>query len=547
MKKIISSIALVAAVVSCTKKEITPSDVAPSGEKQIITAYVNAATKVAYTENNPAGGAGMSSRWQEGDSFYAIQDGSSVVTFTLTSGAGTANAVFTAETSGATESTTWKAVLGGAAEPVSTEIHCSFMNQNGTIEGLGNFNYVTASGSGLEPVFNFDNGEKLAYVLRVKLPAGIKCIEYNPCAWYKVTADAVTEQLYSSGNSGQEPNYKAFSQTYTTSITLDHASTRGEFVYIAVPTLNCNLNYEDYNSKKQYGNLRTGFILTFLNDDSDNADRSNGIVLGGDKNVEFNIAGKGGLIGNVDCSDLELINRPKPSDAIPVSTGATTTKKTDNSSVFSTSCQSVNSLETYWAPFNVGAAAATESGYYVGYGELNERRQGDFVSYTLRQKGSDGTNRPAVICYSHSAFPGSGSTTFYTIAGTRYDIARVKWGIAWRMPYLIESWTLWRDHLSNLSTQTISGTKCITVDNGNGQSLCLPCMGWYGDDTTIKDSGMAGLWTADKNQRSASNAGWDSAYGLQIESTTQDYAAVDRYGMHRSLNVRPVLSASKIQ
>ena len=253
------------------------------------------------------------------------------------------------------------------------------------------------------------------------------------------------------------------------------------------------------------------------------------------------------MVGTIDCSSLVLINRPKPSDAITMSAGATVTKKTDDTSIFSTSCESVNSLQTGWAPFNVGASSSTEAGYFVGYGELESRTTGDFVSYTLRAKGSDGTNRPAVICYTHAAFAGSGSTTFYTIAGTRYDIARVKWGIAWRIPYLIEGWSLWRDHLSNISFPTVGGVKCLRIDNGNGQNLDIPCCGWYGDSKDVKDVGMAGFWTADKNQRSASNGGWDQAYAMQIDSKTQSYSAADRYGMHRLLNVRPVLSDSVLE
>ena len=539
-----SLICVSAALVACKKENAT------SSEEQLITAYVNAGpvNKLAYEEVMEGGGAGVQSYWQTGDHFLAIQDGEKVIDFKLISGAGTTQGVFQALTSGVTSSTNWVGVVGNGAEAHGNEIHCGFMKQNGTISNLSGYNYVKVSATGDEPYFNFAEGEGLSYVLRVKLPAGIKCVEYNPCAWYKVTADGVTEQLYSTGNSGQEPNYKAFSASYTTTITFSTASTKGEAIYIAVPPINCNLGYEDYNSKKQYGNLRTGFVLTFLNNTSDDADKSNGVVLGGDKDQDFDLRGKGGLIGTYDYSELELINRPKPSDAILITTDATSTTKNDGTtSIFSTSKQAVSGLETYWAPFNVGAASVSESGYFVGYGEMKERKTGDFASYTLRQKGSDGTNRPAIICYTHAAFPGSGSTTFYTIAGTRYDIARVKWGIAWRMPHLIEAWTLWRDHLSSLSTTTVGGQKCIKIDNGKGQSLHFPCYGWYSDSGALKDADMAGIWTGDKNQRSASNAGWDQAYALQCSSTSQSYEFVDRYGMHRSLNVRPVLASSEIK
>lgn len=537
-KNILSIICIAAALCACSKEQLAEKTV-NSDQEQLITATVNMDnTKLAFSENQAGGGAGLASKWEEGDTFYAYT-GSELIKFTLTSGAGTATATFQAKARGIKDDTQWLGVFGNHASVKSGELHCSYLGQDGTLENLADYSYMTASATGKEPVFNFSAGEKYSYILRVKLPAGIKCIEYNPCAWEKITSSGATLQLYSTGD--QESNYKAFDASNTTTITLDHASVKGETIYIAVPTINCNLGYEGYNSKKQYGNLKTGIILTFLNNVSNDADMSNGVVLGGDKNEDFNLSDKGGQIGTYDYSELPLINRPKPSEAILIETGA-------YNQDISTTKEYVNGLETYWAPFNVGASTFTESGYFYGYGEANyERKKGDFASYTLRQKGSDGTNRPAIICYSHSAFPGSGASTFYTIAGTRYDVARIKWGIAWRMPYAVEAGALWNKHKADMSSETVSGQKCMKVGNGSGQFLYIPCCGWYSDSDAHKDTDYACVWTADKNQRSASNAGWDQAYAIQYTSTTQSDSFLDRYGMHRSLNVRPVLASSVIE
>ncbi len=79
-----------------------------------------------------------------------------------------------------------------------TEIHCSFTDQGGFLSSLNNYNYVVADGEGLEPSFDFENGTKLSYIMRIKLPAGIKCIEYTCPAYYKVTASgAETTKTYS--------------------------------------------------------------------------------------------------------------------------------------------------------------------------------------------------------------------------------------------------------------------------------------------------------------------------------------------------------------
>ena len=182
MKKILTSIAVLAVFCACEKEKDFQNEAATQSEgKQIITATVNCPTKVAYSENTPGGGSGISSVWEDGDQFYAIQDGSTIVTFTLASGAGSTSATFTAEAEGVTATTEWIAVLGKHATAHSTEspveIHCAFKEQNGTLAGLNKYNYVKATSTGLTPSFDFSNGEKLSYIMRIKLPAGIKCIE----------------------------------------------------------------------------------------------------------------------------------------------------------------------------------------------------------------------------------------------------------------------------------------------------------------------------------------------------------------------------------
>lgn len=109
MKKFITAIALLAAVCACSKKELNVEENTPSTGKQIITATVNVSTKVTYSENTPGGGGGISSVWAAGDKFYAIQDGTTVVTFNIVSGVGNTTATFEAEAENVTASTTWKA------------------------------------------------------------------------------------------------------------------------------------------------------------------------------------------------------------------------------------------------------------------------------------------------------------------------------------------------------------------------------------------------------------------------------------------------------
>ena len=150
--------------------------------KQIITPQ-SIATKVAYSENTPGGGAGLGSVWEEGDSFKAIQDGAKVVTFNLVSGAGSTSATFQATTEGATSLTAWVAVLGGGARQNGNVIECPYKLQSGTLAGLSNFNYVKANGSGLTPNFDFENRRSSLYYEN-KMPAGSNT-SIHSSAWAK--------------------------------------------------------------------------------------------------------------------------------------------------------------------------------------------------------------------------------------------------------------------------------------------------------------------------------------------------------------------------
>lgn len=532
MKKIITSIAFIAAVISCTQKEITPSNENLSGEKQIITARVNVATKVAYTENNPGGGAGISSVWQDGDSFYAIQDGSTVVSFTLTSGAGTQDAIFTAETTGATESTTWKAVLGGAAEVQASEIHCGYMGQNGTIEGLGNYNYVAAEGTGMEPVFNFDKGEKLSYVLRIKLPAGIKTIEYTPCGWTKVATDK-NDRIYF--NSGDQSDYSA---GYTSTITLDEPSEAGELVYISLPLLNYSRTEGSYANNEQYGNLKAGVIITILNNTSNDADASNGCVF------EDNLTDKGGKIGTIDLTAMTLVKRPKPSEAVLFEKTGDIQCKLHSSAL----TQRASTVQTWWAPYNLGATSESEVGDYYAWGEYKAKTTYTFPSYTLRHS-TKSTNRNDLLSVE---FKINGTKYGYSIAGSRYDVARIKWGIAWRLPHMIE---VYAASNGQISRDQVSGVDGVRFTNG-GNSIFIPNSRYMdGETLNNENSSMAKnyssdnydcarFWSADQLNRSYNNAGWNEAFTFGNTSETSTGYDYWRRVTYLGFPVRAVLSKS---
>ena len=530
MKKILTSIALVAALCACNKeKELAPAESqAPDTGKQIITAIVNVASKVAYSENTPGGGGGISSVWEESDTFYAIQDGEKVVTFTLSDGAGNSTAEFTAETEGATASTSWIAVLGKNASVHGTEIHCGYTGQNGTIADLNKFNFVTAAATGLEPVFDFENGEKLSYIVRLKLPAGIKCIEYTSPATGKVTSSGASF-FYAKGENDPYTNIP------TSTITLSSVSSAGDIAYIAVPAVNHNSKLQTYNDNKQYGNMRTGVIVTLLNNTSAEATLSNGSVIDSD------LSSKGGQVGTWDMSSWSLIARPKPSDAIEV---VTTDSFTESDSNY---YADVTGTDTFWAPYNVGASTPVGKGAYYAWGEIStpeERGRTDgytFPAYTLRGQPSGASSNYCnyISVYAAVETP-SLAGRYCTIRGGRYDVARVKWGSAWRMPGYLEAYAT----LKKASWTTVNGKGGLTYGG-----MFLPAHNARNANEEFQPKGweQACIWSADQFQRNQGSSSYTCAYML---GNKDNHAEGDwwRGNIYRyyGMQIRPILAKSTI-
>ncbi len=544
MKKIILYSAAIAALFACNKidEEVIPVN---SEGKQIITAYASIPfTKLAYSENTVGGGSGLSSTWETGDTFKAIQktgDDVTVVTFTLYDGNGTTQGKFRTETEGVTAETQWTAVLGSHSTISSDEIHCSYKGQNGKLASLDDYNYVVSSGTGTAPTFSFNPGTAKSYIMRIKLPAGIKCIEYTPSAYWKVSTSEVKRQYYNFTNpqNGDASNsvytYAAFEAANTSTIELDAASANGDIVYIAVPAINY-----DYTSggtvfnAKQYCNIYNGVIVTLMNDVSDEATLSCGAVLGSD------VSTKGGQIGTFDMSGKTLLHRPKPADAIRFQTA---------SNSFSDSGRSFNSkTDTYWSPFNVGASSEAEVGNYYSWGEIEPKATYSEATYS-RWHDPDGDATNVLDAISFKFTPWSGASSLYSIAGSRYDAARVQWGVAWRMCSVLELMALSKHTRAKVTTPG-TGTK-VTVSGGSDY-IFIPQSNIMINSTLSRYPGKSEdwstFWTSDNVNRI------DVSATPILQPFMQGYNGGIDYWNNKSIvrfwwgePVRPVLASSTIE
>lgn len=527
MKRFFELSILAVAIMACSKQEVVEPELTQEGKQVITATAVMPLTKLSYTENTPGGGSGLSSKWEVGDSFKAIQKTGgevSVVEFTLVSGENSTSATFKTETEGVTAETEWIAILGNhsTVEAEGTEIHCSYKGQTGTLSGVDDYNYVKATATGVNPSFTFSTS--YSYIMRIILPAGIKCIEYTPSAYWKVSSDGPERKWYNTDKYADNDNgaYAAFESGNTSIITLETASASGDVVYIAVPSISFSL-FEDFGDQK--GNTHSGVIITIMNDISANATESNGWVLGDD------ISGKGGNIRTFDLSSSELIKRPRVSDAIRI-----TSSSVSGSWRSGALQQSATTVDTYWAPFNMEANNDYETGKFYGFGEINEK-----TNYTQENYAYYGGGNDDVISVKSKI---ASSTGYCTIAGSRYDVARVKWGVAWRMPHLLEFLALGKHSPSNRVTK--SGHSGVQVGE-----LFLPITGRKEGTGTTDYGGnyQHAVWTADKVNRSKPNVCWDQSYFF-VPSTSNGISAGDDFDNlvhYKGLPVRAVLASSVME
>ena len=114
-------------------------------------------------------------------------------------------------------------------------------------------------------------------------------------------------------------------------------------------------------------------------------------------------------------------------------------------------------LSVNWAGYNIGASSPEQKGNYYAWGETSTKSMytNDTYSYRNTNLGRD-------------------------ISGTRYDVARQKWGGAWRLPTKKECNELLKKcKWEKYNYRGVSGYRVV---GPNGNSIFIPYAGFFGED-----------------------------------------------------------------
>lgn len=143
---------------------------------------------------------------------------------------------------------------------------------------------------------------------------------------------------------------------------------------------------------------------------------------------------------------------------------------------------------TKWSCCNIGATKTEESGGYYAWGEMEEKDCYNWSTYAH-------CNGAWYNCHDLGS----------DIAGTKYDVAHMKWGGAWVMPSYDQIDELYQN--CDYETITINGVNGIKFTSSNNSgSIFLPAAGYY-DEDGLKDIDSEGqYWTSTRHPSASYHA-----------------------------------------
>lgn len=141
---------------------------------------------------------------------------------------------------------------------------------------------------------------------------------------------------------------------------------------------------------------------------------------------------------------------------------------------------------TIWAGWNLGATSPEQAGYYYAWGELQEKSDYNLDSYKYFD--------------SFVGYINIGND----ISNSKFDVARQKWGMGWRMPTASEYYEL--INVCRWEWITYRGVEGYKVIGPNGNSIFFPTTG-IRVGTSLEGKGVFGnYWSSiskDENRESA--------------------------------------------
>ncbi len=167
---------------------------------------------------------------------------------------------------------------------------------------------------------------------------------------------------------------------------------------------------------------------------------------------------------------------------------------------------------TKWACCNVGASKPEGYGGYYAWGETNVKKVYDWSTY----KHCDGSKSN---CHDIGD----------DIAGTKYDVAHVKWGANWHMPSYDQIVEL--KYECRIELVVLNNINCYKFTGPNGVSIYFPAAGIREDAKLNEVGANACIWSSELEEGSD-----NMASGYNTKSSRSFYR-------NSGLPIRPVVGS----
>ena len=175
-----------------------------------------------------------------------------------------------------------------------------------------------------------------------------------------------------------------------------------------------------------------------------------------------------------------------------------------------------------WATYNVGATKETQSGVYVAWGELQEKKSEGYYQ-----------NNYAYLDENNTQYGGYSTALGLNIAMTDYDIAHVRWKGDWQMPTDADFKELRND--CTWTAETRSGVFGYKVTGPNGKSIFLPCAGYYNGMELISENVEGNYWCSTMYMFARE---YQMGYAMNLHK--ENGYELSRYSRKGGCTVRPV-------
>lgn len=169
---------------------------------------------------------------------------------------------------------------------------------------------------------------------------------------------------------------------------------------------------------------------------------------------------------------------------------------------------------TKWACCNVEATKPESYGGYYAWGEIEEKKVYNHVTYRY----SSGDDPDGNGWYNENVQYKSLGTS---ICGTQYDVAHVKWGKSWQLPNQDQMKEL-LDQCNNGEWTTVNNVKGRRFTGPNGASIFLPAAGGHWIFTESIVGCTAGYWSGMQSTESEKNA-YGLFFGMGFAGCWYDY------------------------